>query len=310
MAGCGFVRALMAHRHLRFLEIVTHSVECLDIARSAWVNWLGYRVVAEGELGAELCAAWDTPASAGRPWCLLQPASGAEVYIRFVETAIRNSFSPASYGWCATELLVTDPDRLLADLATSPFPHIAGPMDLFAQPRAPRALQMVGPSGELIYFTRILPGGSRYGMKGATSPVDRPFIVPVSGPSMTAMHAFYGDVLGLRTMPSVPFINSIMARACDVDERTPFSLSVVPIPGRRFLIELDELPPGLPRRHRPQGELPGGMAMVSFVVERIDAVPVAWRADPRPVTEALYAGRRTGVTEGPAGEWLELIEGF
>lgn len=300
----------MADRLLRFLRIVTHSVESIDIAASAWEDWLGYRVVDAGRLDSQLCAAWKTPASVGQRYCMLQPESGAEVCIRFIENGIDNSYTPASYGWCATELLVTDPDRLLTELAGSPFTHIAGPMDLFSQKKAPRALQMSGPSGELIYFTRILPGGSRYGMKGATSKVDRPFIVPVGGPSMHDFHRFYGAELGLRTTEPIPFINGIMAGACNVERSTPFSMSIAPIPGRRFLIEMDELPPGLQRRPAVPGQLPCGMSMVSFLVECLDDIPVALRSSAEAIETAPYDGRRTAVIEGPAGEWLELIEGL
>ncbi len=299
----------MTQRFLRFLKIVTHSVESIDVANSAWTQWLGYRLVDEGYLDSRLCAAWKTPQSTGCRYSLLQPASGAEVFIRFVENGIHHSYTPASYGWSATELLVTDPDQLLRDLAASPFTHIAGPTNLFPQKKAPRALQMSGPSGELLYFTRILPGGSRYGMKGAVSPVDRPFIVPVGGPSMVAMHRFYGDQLGLRTMEPVPFVNGIMAAACHVDNRTPFFMSIAPIPGRRFLIEMDELPGGLERKTMPSGQLPVGMAMVSFMVDRIEDIPVTLRAKPGAIESLPYDGRRTAVIEGPAGEWLELIEG-
>jgi len=299
----------MTQRHLRFLKIVTYSVESIEVASSAWTRWLGYRCIDAGRLDPRLCAAWDTPGSTGRRYCLLQPASGAEVFIRFVENGLANSYTPASYGWCATELLVTDPDRLHGALAASPFTHLAGPADLFPRQKAPRALQMHGPSGELLYFTRILPGGSRYGMKGARSAVDRPFIVPVGGPSMADMHRFYGERLGLRTMAPTPFANGIMANACQVDPRTPFLMSIAPIPGRRFLIELDELPDGLERRAIPPGQLPCGMAMVSFTVGCLDDIPVPRRARPERIEIPPYNGRRITVIEGPAGEWLELIEG-
>ena len=42
-------------------------------------------------------------------------------------------------------------------------------------------MQMVGPSGEIVYFTRILPGGSQYGLKGAKSAIDRAFITGPAG---------------------------------------------------------------------------------------------------------------------------------
>ena len=206
-------------------------------------------------------------------------------------------------------MLVQDPDRLASELEGSPFRRLAGPGDLFPGPKAPRAMQVVGPCGELLYFTRILPGGSRYGMKQAQSPVDRPFIVTISGTSTATMTDFYGRVLGMRIMEPMPFINGILAHACRVPADTVFPTTVSPIPGRRFLVEMDECPPGLPARPRQAGQLPPGMAMVSCEVATLDAVCSPFRATPEPIDTFPYGGRRAAVVQGAAGEWLELIEG-
>ena len=48
--------------------------------------------------------------------------------------------------------------------------------------------------------------------------------------------------------------------------------------------------------------------MVSFEVERLSDFSVPLRAKPQTVDGVLYGDRRTAVIEGPAGEWLELIE--
>ncbi|MGI9343512.1 MAG: VOC family protein [Gammaproteobacteria bacterium] len=299
----------MATRRLTFLSAVTWCVADLDAARSAWCDHLGFRVVAEGEIGAAQCEAWNTPAARGQPYCLLEPASGDPVFVRFVQSGDNYAFGPPGhFGWCAAEFLVEDPDQLASRLADSPFTRLAGPADLFARPKAPRAMQMLGPSGEIVYFTRILPGGSQYGMKGAKSEVDRTFIVPVGGPSMTEMQRFYGELLGLRTMEPMAFINPIMAHACGVPPGTVFPTAIVPLPGRRFLIELDELPPDAVPRPRPDGCLPPGMAMVSFLTDDLDAVPVAFRSAPARLDLPPYDGARTAIVEGPSGEWCELIE--
>ena len=51
------------------------------------------------------------------------------------------------------------------------------------------------------------------------------------------------------------------------------------------------------------------MSMVSFLVNRLDDVPVRMRAPPRAIPGIPYDNRRVAVIEGNAGEWLELIEG-
>ena len=295
---------------LRHVAIVTQCVPDLDAVVAGWTRYLAYRVVERGELGADLCAAWHTPAAAGQRYCTLIPESGQDSYIRFVETADPGGYGPPmTFGWNAMELLVRDVDTLAQRLRGSPFTLLGGPGDLFPRPRAPRAMQVVGPAGELIYFTRILPGGSRYGLHGARGTVDRVFIVTVGGPSSDEMHAFYGGTLGLRIMDRMSFINTILADGCAVPHSTVFPTSIARIPGRSFLVEMDEFPPAVQPRRRRDGHLPPGMSMVSFLVTSLDDVPVPMRALPCTATGIPYSGRRVAVIEGHAGEWLELIEG-
>lgn len=295
---------------LRHIAIVTHCVPELEPVVAAWTQYLGYRIVDSGELDDTTCAAWDTPAAAGQRYCTLLPASGQNSHIRFIESADAGGYGPPmTFGWNATELLVKDVDALALRFRGSPFRILGGPGDLYPRPRAPRAMQVVGPSGELIYFTRILPGGSRYGLHGARSEVDRVFIVTVGGPSSEAMHEFYGGTLGQRIMDRMPFINTILADGCAVPHGTIFPTSIARIPGRSFLVEMDEYPASVQSRPRRTGHLLPGMSMVSFLVESLDHLPRPARATPRRIDGVPYAGRRVAVIEGNAGEWLELIEG-
>ena len=48
-------------------------------------EWLGYGVVERGEVAANLAASWGAPDVAGRPYIVMQPESGADVFIRAVE---------------------------------------------------------------------------------------------------------------------------------------------------------------------------------------------------------------------------------
>ncbi|MBL8225455.1 MAG: hypothetical protein JNM50_09000 [Chromatiales bacterium] len=294
---------------LRHVAMVTHCVPDLDAVVAAWRQYLGFGVLATGTIGDEQAATWDAPGAAGARFALLGPASGQDSWIRFIETADPGGYGPPmTCGWNATELLVQDVDALARSFRGSPFTVLGGPGDLYPRPRAPRAMQVRGPSGELVYFTRLYPGGSRYGLKPARSPVDRTFIVTVGGRSSDAMHDYYGGTLGLRVMDRMPFINTILAHGCGVPPGTVFPTSVARIPGRSFLVEMDEYPPMVADRPRRPGHLPPGMAMVSFHVERLDAIPVPLRAAAKTCAAPGYGGRRTGVITGAAGEWLELIE--
>jgi len=299
-----------ARRTLQDVCGVTYCVDALAPSRDAWVKELGYLLTHQGEISAAMAQAWQAPAAEGLPYCLLQPPSGDGFWIRYIETGERRGFeSPATRGWMATELLVKDPDALAAKLANSAFQHLAGPGDLFPGPKSPRAMQMIGPAGELLYFTRILPGGSRFGMKQARSPVDRAFILTIAGDSTESMRRFYAEQLNMRVMDPLPFINGILAHSCGAPPDTIFPTSLSPIPGRRFLIELDEFPSGLPARPVSDGQLPPGLALVSFRVNNLEQVTLPPLAAASAIPTAPYQGRSVAVIRGAADEMLELIEG-
>lgn len=294
---------------LRSIEIATHCVPDLDACIPVYRDLLDYRLVDHGRLPAALAAAWATPAMYDMPYALLQPASGAEVYLRFIQTGNAGGYwPPVTQGWIATEILTTDPDAVLKKLRATSFRHIGGPADLYPSPKSARALQMAGPAGELMYFTRILPGGSRFGLHGAKCFVDRPFIMVVGGTSLAEIHAFYGDVLGLRIWEQAPFRITQMSRVLGLPAETTYPISIARIPGRSFLLELEELPPYIKRRAVPAGQLPEGLAMVSFASPPLHELHLDYRAAPRAIDLPPYNGRMTAVIEGPAGEWLELIE--
>jgi catechol 2,3-dioxygenase-like lactoylglutathione lyase family enzyme len=295
-------------RALKRIEIATHCVPNLAACVAAYTELLEYVLVDQGRLPKELVNAWVTPAMESKPYALLQPSSGANVYLRFIQTESSQGYwPPVTQGWIATEILTTDPDSLRERLSGSAFTHIGGPADLYESPKSARALQMAGPAGELMYFTRLLPGGSRFGLHGAKSFVDRPFIMVLGGVSLAEINSFYADVLGLRVVDQPAFKIRQMSRVLGVSEETAYPISLARLPGRSFLLELEELPAGIERRTVPDGELPEGLSLVSFASAAFDDLPLKYRAEPVQVDLPPYNGRRVATLEGPAGEWLELI---
>ncbi len=296
-------------KHIKDIRIVTHCVADLDAEISVWREYLGYVLQTRGELSVELCAAWGASAESGKRFALMTPASGNATYMRFIETGKRPGYwPPVTWGWNATEILVEDPDELGEQLHGSPIDVFGGPDDLYKQPNAPRVIQTLGPSGAMLYFTRILPGGSRYGLHGAKSPVDRVFNVVLGGPSLDELCAFYSEKLGLRVGEPMGFTMTLAAQACGAPLDTEFPVCVAPLRARTSILELDEYPAESSARPREADCLPGGMSMVGFDTDDIDAIDISPRREPLAIDEFPYDGRRCAVIEGPAGEWLELIE--
>ena len=101
---------------LKTIAIVTLVVRSLATVEPAYQDHLGYSVVERGTVPREITRTWDAPAMTGRPFLLLQPESGAQVYLRFIEAPPGSAeVRPfMTHGWNAMELLVTDPDATAA----------------------------------------------------------------------------------------------------------------------------------------------------------------------------------------------------
>jgi catechol 2,3-dioxygenase-like lactoylglutathione lyase family enzyme len=294
---------------LSAILVVTLVVADLDSTRSAYVDWLDYQIVAEDSVSSELAASWAAPTAAGSRSVLLQPASGGTMWLRLIERPHAAGYrAMQSTGWTANEILVEDPFDLAERFSKpgSPFRVVGPPAPLGSNGKV-IAMQAIGPAGELNYFTRIPPEGGTFIKTPAAGRVDRTFIAVVGGRSMASMSAFYRDTLGMAVLAPYPSAVQVVNDARGLPSDYQMQLAVVPI-SPASILELDEYPLDTSDRVAPTGDLPAGMAMVSFIVESLDSPKLAWRSPPRLRSESPYSGRRAGVVVGAAGEWIELIE--
>jgi len=287
---------------LKSILIITVSVFNLGETETAYRDYLDHETAGRGEVSTELGAVWDADAMTGRNMLLMQPASDAPVYLRFVENDAVDGYAPmTTHGWNGTELLVTDPDAVATRLDESPFKIIGPPKDLWSAPNAPRAMQALGPSDEVLYLTRN-------GDFETDTSIDRVFIMVLGGPSMTALGDFYRNTFGLEVGEPTPFPISVISKAQGRPADTTYPLAIATV-SKDFLIELDEYPADTPTRPLKPGHLPPGIAMVTFeFAGELDDLDVEWRATPRSIEAFPYNGRDVGVIAGAAGEWIELVE--
>jgi catechol 2,3-dioxygenase-like lactoylglutathione lyase family enzyme len=297
---------------LQTIRMVTLCVQDLDAVERAYVDWLGYHVTERGRIPPGLAATWEAPAAAGsRSICLEAPAS-PDFTLRCIERPATPGYAALmTHGWNDNEILAEDPERLAAHFAAphSPF-RVIGPPEPLASNPAIVALQALGPAGELCYFTRLPPCGGTFVKTPAKSFVDRSFIVVLGGPEMPAMQAFYRDVLGLAVTPAYGSPVAVLqaAHGLPPEGTTPLALAPLP-PG--FALELDEYPASATPRPRRGGDLPPGIAMVTFTASPggagADSTEQPWWRPPAPRGEAPYEGRLVGMLRGPAQEWIEVI---
>jgi hypothetical protein len=292
---------------LQTIRMVTVTASNVAAVAAAYERWLGYQIVKRNAVSSELARLWQTPNVAGRAQCWLQPASGEPVYLRFIEAPSVTGYAPLrTYGWNAIELLAADPDDLAARLADSPFEIIGPPRNLRFSEHI-RAMQAIGPAQELLYFTRITPGKTALNLGHARSFVDRPFIVVNGGADLEALRTFYAEHLKLKVSPASSGRIAVLSRAYGLDEDATQMLALAALP-ERFAIELDQYPAAAIARPQAAGELPPGIASVSFTLGSLDEIAWPWRHAPQAISEWPYDGRRAAVAVGAAGEWIELIE--
>jgi catechol 2,3-dioxygenase-like lactoylglutathione lyase family enzyme len=287
----------------RSVRAVTWAVPDAAASAAAFERWLGYRPVWRGEVTPELAAAWNAPASVRAPCRVMRPASGEEVYLRFVESPPVPGYQPLkTFGWNAAELHVQDVQGLAATLDGSPFSVIGGPRDLLEN-GAVIALQVQGPGGELLYLTEMRHPGMRETYGYATAVVGRVFIVVLGVSDPPRSMDFYRP-FAVRTTERRAFPIKVLANAHGLDpEQARFDIASV-VMEERFRIETDAYPETARPRPALQGRLPPGMCMVSVAVSGdLPAECTPCHAPHSPP----YMDENLAMLHGPDGEWLELL---
>lgn len=292
---------------LRLILIITLGVPNPALMEQAYSHWLGYREVDRGVISADLATVWGAPRMTHREYVTVQPASGARIYLRFVQVDPTPGYVPMrTTGWNAIESLVQDPDGLARRLSSagSPFKIEGWPRAL--GPNSPiRAMQVVGPAQEVLYFTH-LPDAPGQRPRAETY-VDRPFVAVLGGTRLDAMRRFYSDLGAAPAERTMQARITVLNRAFGLDLNTTHPITMVRV-DPQYSIEIDGYPASAIERPRRPGELPPAIAMVSFEVASLDDVKLPLVAPPRPISAFPYGGRRAAVARGAAGELLELVD--
>lgn len=295
---------------MNLLRCATHSVVDLDAAKTRFAQWLDYAVVEEGTVPADLAAAWGAPASAGRRYAVMQPASDAAVFLRFVEGDRVPEYLPIrSYGWAAIEICVQDVlavnDRMLSP--QSPFPVI-GPPNKIAGIDTIYPMQVRGPDLETLYFTQITTDAPDSGLPKAGSLIDKLFILVLACADMRATADWFAQTLKLDISDPMAIRYSMISLAFGLPISDLHEIVTAKYRGDVFL-EFDQYPQGTIARPTQEGALPPGVSICTLTHPDFDQLDADWFATPVVRDGALYAGRRVGVLKTPEGALLEVMEG-
>lgn len=301
----GVVMSQELQPQLRRIRAVTIGAPDVSAIEALYTAALGYEVVESTKVSDALATSWGAPAAAGGAFLTMRPATGEDVTIRAVQIAGVDGYRPMnSLGWNAYEIIVNDLDVLHERMLKTPFNHIGGPQSLGGSFASIHASQYIGPAGEVLYFncekgdraTSILPDPGE--------DVGRPNICILAAADLPAAMRFYAEKLGMPEGGNFSTPISVVAKAQEMAAGTIYKMGLTRLVQPGNAIEFDEYPAAFGERARSDGHLPPGNTMASFEVDDLDALDVSFIAPPA----ALYAGQRSAVVRGTAGELIELIE--
>jgi len=292
------------------IKIATVVTKDLKSTKRLYSDWLTYEVVEEGTISDDIANSWGTPNMADKPYALLQPESGDDVYLRIIQGAVPENYKAmTTYGWNAIELIVENPDAVYSKLIKSPFVHIGGPENLGAGLSSIRAVQFKGPSEEVFYFTTDTGDRTKSTLLTPRAPIDRPFIMVVAGPDARAMTDFYTSTFNAVEALFIESPIDLIATAQNLPKGHKFQLGLVRLGAFSNAIEIDGYSKTAKLRSKTEGELPPGVSITSFTVNNLNLIdPNLFIAAPIRYSGLGYEGNRTATLIGLAGELIELIE--
>lgn len=213
----------------------------LGATQAAYTQLLDYQIGESGQLSSEIAEALDRPELKNKRFITLYPPSGPQVGLRFIESEPSAFYPMQRVGWSAIELLVQDPDGLKQKLAYSPFQHLAGP-DFLTEQKNIYAMQMLGPSNELLYLTHMIdPSKSVLVVPKAQTEVGHTFIMVAGSSNLQESIAFFRTYFDNPVTDAIPFKIEVLSDAYGLDKETKHNLALVTF-AEKFALEIDQYP--------------------------------------------------------------------
>jgi len=285
---------------MRLLRAATLLASNPDATASLYQTWFGYSLVESGTIPDSLAAAWSTPAMSGRLYHLLAPASGDEIYLRLIQGEKPPAYQPLrTHGWAAIELCIQNVQATHDRLKDSPFTIIGPPKSLDGAP-AIWPMQVQGPDGEIIFLTEIRADEPHARLPRAQTPVDSLFIAVHACADLAATRAWFEATLNLQGAENFALAYTTLSRAFALPITQKHKIAVLAHETDAFL-QLDQYPGQATTRPTTQGELPPGIAIVTFLT------PPAGQGTHISPPGLLYAGAACQVIRTPDGAIIERL---
>jgi hypothetical protein len=265
----------------------------------AYCDHFHQHLQSRGKVDKSLARRWGFESLAGAPMAWLANELG-EPWLRLIEIPTAQPVDPFMHsGWFSLEISVQDTDTLFQGLDKSPFEVIGEPANLELSDDI-RAMQVIGPAGEVLYLTQIKAEVPPFELPFARCSVDRLFI-PVlltedRDQTLAEFERFPGTH-GMKFDTKITVINR--ARKLDIEQRHP--VATIQLRGKN-LVEIDQLENLRDRPLAGQG-LPTGIAVITFAIQSIPETIMS-----HTIPNGDHKGCKAALLKGSAGQLIELIE--
>ena len=286
---------------LETLMMVTLLATDLKETAKAYNDHFGYRTISSGIIN-HLCAKQSGYESMdGQNFIIMRPPEGApEVMLRFIEGG-NPAYQPMlTSGWNAIELLARDPDNLSKNMTGGAF-EVIGPPAYLTNAKNILAMQVTGPSNELVYLTHMHdPSLSLLKPQIPASAVGNTFIVVHGSNKLENHQQFLQKTFKNLLTDPVRFKIDILAKARGDSRNTRYPIMLMKFAGP-FGFEFDQYKTALPTK-----TIDGGIVLVSASVDSFDKANVDWLRGPTQ-SKCVGLSGHTGLVQFPSGAKLEVL---
>ena len=271
----------------------------------AYQQTLGFVLVREDVVPEALSALWQAPSLLGQPMCILQSSNGHS-WLRVVEDP--NCSAPAplkTHGWMSLESSVGNVDKLRSAFNSDSQFHIIGEPAYLQVSDAIKAMQVIGPAGEVAYLTQVEKPVPPFELPISHATTGSLFIPVLSTHDRAASVAFYEKLNSADKALCFNTKVTVLNNAWGIDTNHQFPVATLQLDGR-CLFEIDEVQQAMPITQNT-GSLPSGIALITVQTKQIDNIAREFNTKIHVVKDDYYPSRRVIVLTGPSGEHIELV---
>lgn len=296
----------MSQRQLGPILGATLVTRQFDQTSLAYCQQLGFTLSYQGTVSEALAAFWQAPDLCGNRLQILA-AANSDPWLRLVEDPNAPDNQPLQrQGWLALETNVANVEAVRAAIEPEQF-RVMGEPAYLQLSDAIKAMQVIGPAGEVSYLTEIQRPVPPFELPQTRHFSASIFIPVLAVPDRQAAVDFYQNLhnadKALLFNTKITVLNKTWQKAPDQQ----YPVATLQLDGL-CLFEIDELPQALPLT-KAAGSLPSGIALISCICKDLDRVATLTGASIHQFHDPYYPSDRFILLTGTAGELIELVEG-